>query len=49
MEDKENKKEKKNNSTLNGEFIPSYFTWETLDGQKKKADKLANITEKNKE
>ena len=36
------------NTTKGGEFIPTAFNWETLDGQKEKAKKLANITkEKN--
>lgn len=34
--------------TKNGEFISSYFTWNTLDGQKGKAHKLENITKKRK-
>ena len=32
------------NTTKGGEFIPTAFNWETLDGQKEKAKKLANIT-----
>lgn len=28
-----------------GEFISSFFTWDTLDGQKKKVKRLENITE----
>lgn len=36
-------------ATKYGEFISSYFAWKTLDKQKEIADKLANITEENKE
>lgn len=37
------------NVTKYGEFISSYFAWRTLDKQKEIADKLANITDENKE
>lgn len=35
--------------TKYGEFISSYFAWRTLDKQKEIADKLANITDEDKE
>ena len=31
-----------------GEFVSSYFEWNTLEGQKKRARKLANISKKDK-
>ena len=31
-----------------GEFVSSYFAWNTLEGQKKRARKLANISKKDK-
>lgn len=31
-------------ATKYGEFISSFFEWNTLEGQKRKADKLENIT-----
>ena len=34
--------------TKNGEFISSFFVWNTLDGQKEKAHKLENATKKRK-
>lgn len=33
-------------STDSGEFIPSYFTWQTLTGQKHRAKELADMTKK---
>lgn len=30
--------------TKNGEFVPSFFEWITLDEQKKRAEELANLT-----
>ena len=36
-------------STKYGEFISSYFAWKTLDEQKDIAEKLADITDKEKE
>lgn len=36
-------------STKYGEFISSYFAWKTLDEQKDIAEKLADITNKEKE
>lgn len=38
------KNEEEEDVTKYGEFISSYFAWLTLDKQKKKADKLSNIT-----
>ena len=32
----------------NGEFIPSFYNWMDLDKQKKIAEKLANMTKKEK-
>lgn len=42
--DKHIKNEEEENVTKYGEFISSYFAWLNLDKQKKKADKLSNIT-----
>ncbi len=42
MEDKDKIEDK----TKYGEFIPSYFTWLTLEKQKEIAEKLSNITKK---
>lgn len=39
-------KEKIEDKTKYGEFIPSYFTWLTLERQKEIANKLSNMTEK---
>lgn len=33
---------------FNKEFIPEYFTWITMEEQKRKVEKLENITKKNK-
>ena len=55
--DKKNKKAKEKiidvssvevgeDSTKYGEFISSFFDWHTLEQQKKKAEKLENITKK---
>ena len=33
-------------TTKYGEFISSFFAWNTLDGQKEKAKKLENLTKK---
>ncbi len=41
-------KKDKNNQTDCGEFIPTYFTWQTLDGQKKRAEELNKITKSKK-
>ena len=32
-------------ATKYGEFISSFFEWNTLSGQKRKAEKLENITD----
>ncbi len=39
-------KERKEDTTKYGEFIPSYFAWLTLEKQKENADKLSDITKK---
>lgn len=39
-------KEKIQDTTKYGEFIPSYFAWLTLEKQKEIADKLSDITKK---
>ena len=47
---KEEKEEnKKEDATKYGEFIPSFFAWKTLKEQKEISDKLANITDEDKE
>ena len=38
--------EGKEDTTKYGEFVSSYFAWLTLDGQKKKAEELENMTKK---
>ena len=43
------KKEEEEDFTKYGEFISSYFAWLGLEKQKKKADKLSNITKEDKE
>ena len=48
MKDDQNKKEKED-ATKYGEFVSSYFAWKTLEEQKEISDKLANITDKEKE
>ena len=35
-------------ATKYGEFISSFFSWNTLSKQKEKAEKLEDITRKNK-
>lgn len=35
-------------STKYGEFISSFFTWNTLEGQKEKVKNLENMTKKKK-
>ena len=37
------------NTTAYGEFVSSFFAWNTLADQKKIAEKLNNITKKKKE
>lgn len=39
-------KERKEDTTKYGEFIPSYFAWLTLEKQKENANKLSDITKK---
>lgn len=39
-------KEKNEDTTKYGEFIPSYFAWLTLEKQKEIANKLSDITKK---
>lgn len=46
---KNDDKFKKGDSTKYGEFISSYFSWLTLNGQKEKAKELENMTKKEKE
>ncbi len=41
-------KRKKENTTKYGEFIPSSHHWLPIEEQKHKAEKLSNITKKNK-
>ena len=45
----EKEKNKKEDATKYGEFIPSFFAWKTLKEQKEISDKLANITDEDKE
>ena len=47
-ESKKDKKEKSEDSTKYGEFISSFFSWQTLEGQKKRANELKNMTKTNK-
>jgi len=51
MKDEKDKKWRRENedATKYGEFIPSFFAWKTPDEQKDIAEKLANITEEDKE
>lgn len=39
-----NEKKEKEDATKYGEFISTYFAWNTLEEQKKKAKKLEKIT-----
>ena len=48
MNDEKEKREKED-ATKYGEFIPSFFAWKTLQEQKEISDRLANITDKEKE
>ena len=48
MKDEKEKREKED-ATKYGEFVSSYFAWKTLEEQKEISDKLANITDKEKE
>lgn len=45
---KDDKKNNNNNSAECGEFVPSFFTWQSLDKQKKRANELDDMTKKNK-
>ncbi len=42
------KNDKKNSTTDSGEFIPTFFTWNTLEGQKHRAEELAKKTKHKK-
>ncbi len=46
---KEKNKREKEDATKYGEFVSSYFAWKTLEEQKEIANKLANITDEEKE
>lgn len=51
MEEKDNKKTKKENkedTTKYGEFVSSFFTWNTLSKQKEIANKLEKVTKDKK-
>ena len=45
---KSDERREKEDATKYGEFIPTTFGWETLEGQKKEVEKLENMTNKNK-
>lgn len=45
---KKEDKNKKEDTTKYGEFVSSYFTWVTLEQQKKIANKLENVTDEDK-
>lgn len=45
----EKEKREKEDATKYGEFIPSFFAWKTLKEQKEISDRLANITDEDKE
>ncbi len=47
-ENKLNKNEEIEDTTKYGEFISSFFYWQTLENQKKRANKLDNMTKKDK-
>ena len=42
------KDDRKENTSLYGEFITSYFAWIPLPNQKEKAKKMVNMTKKEK-
>ena len=42
------KNDKKNSTTDSGEFIPTAFTWNTLEGQKHRAKELQSKTKNKK-
>ena len=47
---KEDKKfQRKEDTTKYGEFVPTTHHWLPIEQQKRKAEKLANVTKKNKE
>ena len=52
MKNKKNNLNKKTDniedSTKNGEFISSFFSWNTLESQKEKVRELENITKQKK-
>ena len=52
MKNKKNNLNKKTDnmedSTKNGEFISSFFSWNTLEGQKEKVRELENIAKPKK-
>ena len=48
MKDEKERKENED-ATKYGEFIPSFFAWKTIKEQKEISDKLANITDEDKE
>ena len=41
------KKKEQENQTDSGEFVPTFFSWHTLAGQKKRAKELSEITKRN--
>lgn len=41
-----NRNEEIEDATKYGEFIPTFFTWNTLKEQKEKAEEMENITKK---
>ena len=45
---KDNNIKEEEDSTKYGEFISSFFSWITLDKQKKKAKELEDMTKKDK-
>ena len=46
---RESSEEVGEDATKYGEFIPSYFAWKSLEEQKEISNKLANITDEEKE
>ena len=42
------KNDKKNSTTDSGEFIPTSFSWNTLEDQKKRAEELESKTKHKK-
>ena len=41
------REEKENNTTKYGEFVCSFYQWLPLDIQKKQAEEMSKITDKN--